>query len=897
MMSFDEKYANTHDMHLPQWGPYSKLYYGLSHIADQAKGLRFDFFVAPSFYRSPKYIFPDALRDCGVYNWETTEDLSYYSYRYEVEWKDRVYADVSYYTYDENTYIMRCSLVNQTEQPQTLVLNLFATMETPVVSFWDRTPMECAHCQVPEDAVYIDALSYSDLRYHTHRPTDHLVYAGLFRGEERATHFVNGSALAQEFGNERGDTVSYRFEVKKTLKNAVMMVRYRASLANIFDVSGSIRTQIVLPKTEQISVQQFPVGTLEKGSHEIKLTAYGAGCIEIDGFVLCEEEQVSKVSYSIETWNRKPEVTRVDNGVVLDYPHVSQTYGIKWQNWNSVVKQYLTDHITEAFRKCSVIMAENTYDVGGEGHYTNAALFSVPLQPQSTETIYALITCGEKDAVLSHVSNTEICPKELEKLYHARRARRIQFRTNTAGKSFEKGISLMAATIQNNIVFPIYVHGKYIRHSTPGKWWDCLYTWDSGFIGLALTMLSEDRALDILNAYMTEPGFTHAAFVHFGSPVPVQFYLFMEIMNRYGTQEHLEYFYPRLRQYYEFLAGKAGGSSTNRFGTDLLCTWDYFYNSGGWDDYPPQEYMHANRLTNSLAAVVTNCHVIRIGKIMATYAKKLNKEQDAAEYFADGKRFATALQTYAWDEESGYFGYVVHDENKQPKGILRYQSGENFNKGLDGIYPLVAGIATKKQEKILLGHMQSDQELWTEVGLSTVDQSAPYFNPCGYWNGAVWMPHQWFMFKTLLDLNQTELARKIAMTALEAWKKETDLTYRCYEHFLVQTGRGAGWHDFSALSGPVVNWFHYYFVTGHFTCGFEVFAEHLQFTEDNTGFSAELTIGGKDRVAVLLTLQEGHPYDFTYGGKKVQATAVFDGVYEIVLPAQSQGVLKAVCKS
>ncbi len=894
-MSFYEKYANTHDMHLPAWGPYSKLYYGLSHIADQDKGLRFDFCVAPAFYRSAKYIFPDALQDCGVHCWETTEDLSYYSYRYELEWKDKVYADVSYYTYDETTRIMRCSFVNQTDQAQTLSLNLLASMETPQVSLHDRTTMEYAFCHLPEDALYIDALAYSDLTYHTPRPTDHLVYAGLFRGEERKTHFVNGSALAQGFGNERGDAVSYRFEVKKPMKNAVMMVRYSAALANIFAVEGSIHTQIALPKADQISVQQFPVGALEAGAHEIKLTAYGAGCIAIDGFVLCEEEKAPEVSYTIEKWNRKPEVTRVDNGVVLQYPHVSQAYGIKWQNWNSIVKQYLTDHITEAFRKYSVVMFENTYDAGGEGHYTNAALFPVPLQPNSTETIYAMITCEQKDKVLSRVTDISICPEELEKLYHQRRAKRIQFCTNTAGKEYEQGISLMAATIQNNIVFPIYVHGKYIRHNTPGKWWDCLYTWDSGFIGLALAMLSKDRALDILNAYMTEPGFPHAAFVHFGSPVPVQFYLFMEIMNRYGTPEHLEYFYPRLKQYYEFLAGKSGGSVTNRFGTDLLCTWDYFYNSGGWDDYPPQQYMHANQLTDSLTAVVTNCHVIRIGKMMAAYAKKMNREQDAEAYLEDGKRFAKALQTYSWDEQSGYFGYVVHDENKKPKGILRYQSGENFNMGLDGIYPLVAGIVTPKQKKILLGHLQSEKELWTEVGLSTVDQRAPYFNPCGYWNGAVWMPHQWFVFKTLLDLNETELGRKIAMTALETWKKETDLTYHCYEHFLVQTGRGAGWHDFSALSGPVVNWFHYYFVTGQFTCGFEVFVENQQFTENNTAFSAELTVGGKDKVAVLLTLQEGHEYHFAYCGKKVNATAVFDGVYEIVLPAQSHGTLTAVC--
>ena len=30
--------------------------------------------------------------------------------------------------------------------------------------------------------------------------------------------------------------------------------------------------------------------------------------------------------------------------------------------------------------------------------------------------------------------------------------------------------------------------------------------------------------------------------------------------------------------------------------SSLLKTWDYFYNSGGWDDYPPQVHVHRQGL-------------------------------------------------------------------------------------------------------------------------------------------------------------------------------------------------------------------------------------------------------------------------------------------------------------
>jgi hypothetical protein len=55
-------------------------------------------------------------------------------------------------------------------------------------------------------------------------------------------------------------------------------------------------------------------------------------------------------------------------------------------------------------------------------------------------------------------------------------------------------------------------------------------------------------------------------------------------------------------------------------------------------------------------------------------------------YSKDIDVFTKAIQKNAWDEESGYFGYVKHDDNGNPTSILRYSDGSNFNKGLDGYF-------------------------------------------------------------------------------------------------------------------------------------------------------------------------------------------------------------------
>lgn len=55
----------------------------------------------------------------------------------------------------------------------------------------------------------------------------------------------------------------------------------------------------------------------------------------------------------------------------------------------------------------------------------------------------------------------------------------------------------------------------------------------------------------------------------------------------------------------------------------------------------------------------------------------------------------------------GYYSYVIHDENGEAKEQLRSESGENMNKTMDGIYPLIAGITTDEQTGRILSHWKA----------------------------------------------------------------------------------------------------------------------------------------------------------------------------------------------
>lgn len=97
--------------------------------------------------------------------------------------------------------------------------------------------------------------------------------------------------------------------------------------------------------------------------------------------------------------------------------------------------------------------------------------------------------------------------------------------------------------------------------------------------------------------------------------------------------------------------------------SNLLKTWDYFYNSAGWDDYPPQVHVYQQQLESCATPVVTTAHAIRTAKILQQAARALHLPDDIADYQTDIDAFTEALQQHAWDATAGVFGYVLHNES------------------------------------------------------------------------------------------------------------------------------------------------------------------------------------------------------------------------------------------
>ena len=533
-----------------------------------------------------------------------------------------------------------------------------------------------------------------------------------------------------------------------------------------------------------------------------------------------------------------PQISEGKGCFTVHYPGVNSVYGVVWDYPWSEVRTWNCARLEELMPRMVHRHTRKIMNGDFKGHFTANFLRPVTLRPQSDTTLFQLILCGSEEFVREQTG--QAIPRA-----------EVQPQT-----SLPPGIRLLQATLLTNVVYPIDAFGEPVRHFCPGKNWDSFYTWDCGFIAWAMGEIAPYRGYEIIRQYTTAPE-EEAPFVHHGTPLAIQIFAIEDVWERCGCDEAmLREIYPRLKRFYDYMTGPKF-----RQPSGLLQTWSIFYSSGGWDDYPPQHELRSRQeLRSRTAPMVSTSYYIRCAKIMRLIAAHLGLKADLKQYEADIAAMSKGILDNAWDADEGYFGYVEHDGNGKPVGLFRTEAGVNFNRGLDGVTPLVAGIVSPEQKEILMRHLFDEKQLWSSSGITAVDQTAPYYRKDGYWNSTVWMPHQMILWKTMLDLGLTDRARQIADTALENWERECADSYNCYEHFMIETGRGGGWHNFSGLSSIVINWYNAYHKPGTISTGFGTLVTNSVWNEDFS--SVDLTLEfdkdciGKE-VAVLACLKGG----------------------------------------
>ncbi|MBI2515523.1 MAG: hypothetical protein HYV95_01285 [Opitutae bacterium] len=872
------------DLRLPAWGPYTKEFAGISHIPAIERGIRFDLSVFPALNRR-RQIVPSVNSDTGFYAWSADADLRTYTLRHVLDGLESLYVDLTYAEHADGR-VIRARFVNRTPLPQQTALHYLASLHFPEIGPYRQPAIQPAEVILPRGAVWIDGSHYSELSLDDDQPQRHLPDNAEIWGEVRGDGFVHGIALGKGFGSKPGHRVGYALPAEFSTTGTVALLRYRLARGahSTVNATGAYAGTLTLEGTGEFQLAEL--APVSGAALSFQLEPAAGAELELDGIALVPRDQRERVGFHVPPLERRPVIERDGEkpALTMQYSAVAGCYGLAWEDGDHEVREWLSDNLERDFALFTHEHVKKKFDQGGKQHYTNVFVRPVLLAPGETKDLFAFV-CHNPDATKVHARLSEFMarPEAFKAALTALVQETPALPAHTEpGRAYAYGVERLAATVATNIVYPVRRRGRFFRHYTPGRWWDSLYTWDSGFIGLGLLELAPARSVDNLAAYLTDAS-DDCAFVHHGSPVPVQIYQLQGLWNRTQDRDVLRKLFPGARRMHRFLAGRGDGSRTRTLQSGLLRTWDYFYNSGGWDDYPPQKFIRGTALTRTTAPVVNTAHAIRTARQLRVMAALLGEPTD--EFEADIAAFTAALQQHAWNPASGWFSYVRHDEAGRPVGPLLHESGADFNRGFDGIYPLMADACTPEQETLFLRRLRDEKVFWSRCGLSTVDQSAPYFRDDGYWNGTVWMPHQWFIWKTLLDLGQGELAWQVAHTALRTWENEVRATGSCFEHFIIKTGRGAGWHQFGGLSSPVLGWFATYFRPGTLTGGLDCWV--LEQTADDTSLRARLRLGGKSerKPVVVAVVPRANPGSVRWRGAPVPVVVRQPGTLEITLPS------------
>ena len=245
---------------LPLWGPYSKKYAGISAIAKcrNKNGIRFDLSVAPAVSAFDIRV-PNVTLPSNYHPWLSSEDYSFYSFRYDLEWKDKVYADVSYTRLTDKSILVRTELVNNSDLIKNFVVNYFSSIEYPLDSY--------ATLSLPKKCAYKNAVDYDTYMYNTTRPWDEQNADGRKKGEFIDKRFTNEKGL----GDRAEKSLEFKEMLEKRTGLSVVMWDERLTTveANRTLMEGKVRREDRSKYVDMLAAVYILQGYLDSKSFKL----------------------------------------------------------------------------------------------------------------------------------------------------------------------------------------------------------------------------------------------------------------------------------------------------------------------------------------------------------------------------------------------------------------------------------------------------------------------------------------------------------------------------------------------------------------------------------------------------------------------------------------------------
>ncbi len=201
---------------------------------------------------------------------------------------------------------------------------------------------------------------------------------------------------------------------------------------------------------------------------------------------------------------------------------------------------------------------------------------------------------------------------------------------------------------------------------------------------------------------------------------------------------------------------------------------------------------------SNFEALDLNCMLVKEAKSLAHMARALGLLQDVERWRNEIKRREERINASMWDDQTGFYYHV----DRKNHSFTHHQKNDLKRQEIIGFLPLWAGVAHRSQAAALVGALTDTRKFWRKYGVPTLSADDPYYDPQGYWNGPVWVPWQYLIFRGLVDYGYTKEARELAEKVVAAVDIQLKINHSFWEWYSPDAP-WAGWRRSYIWSGLV----------------------------------------------------------------------------------------------
>ncbi len=211
-------------------------------------------------------------------------------------------------------------------------------------------------------------------------------------------------------------------------------------------------------------------------------------------------------------------------------------------------------------------------------------------------------------------------------------------------------------------------------------------------------------------------------------------------------------------------------------------------------------------------AVDLNMMLVKEAKSLSKMAKELGHEEESKFYLENAEKRTELINKYMWDPETKFY-YQINKNDRSftfpegmSEGLLSEDSHKKKNdlkrKEIIAFLALWSGVASKEQAAALVKHLTDPKEFWRKYGVPSLSAGDPYYNPIGYWNGPVWVPWNYLVFRGLIDYGYKKEAKELAEKVLDNVGYQLKTNHWFWE-FYSADDHEAGWHKTYIWTGII----------------------------------------------------------------------------------------------